>query len=311
MSEVATPMSPLAPLPPDVEQEEQLALQARDESIARMALLDPKKVEAYLTALETGLKILRQVAIKSTTPFDWTKYQDKQGNVMCVLRDQGAANIRKWLGISIVGHRGHPIDSTIPGPLVTREKSTTGPEVSIVEMWADGFCARTGERIVGVYSAIRSDQKFRGRETPQDDKASVRTYLDTKVTRILSGLRKVPEEVLKEAGLDTAKCYAGSGFGTSSERQAGAVAQEGVKEQADKLRQEILRRVGGDTAAAKQLCREITKADKPGADGKTFAGFDTVDRLTQTWQIDAAFKKLKVHPTFGGDNTDREPGSEG
>lgn len=313
---VATPMSttPLPPVPDEVEQEEQLAIRARDTNIARMALEDPKKVEAYLTALQQGLQILGQVAIKSTTPYDWTKYADKQGNVICVLRDNGATTIRKWLGISITGHRGHPIDVNVPGPLVTREKPTagaTGGEVSIVEMWADGYCARTGERIEGVYSAVRSDQKFRGRETPQDDKASIRTYLDTKITRILSGLRKVPESVLKEAGIDTAKCYAGSGFGTSAERQAGAVAEEGVKEQASKLREEILRRVGGDSAAAKQLCREITKGDKPGADGKLFPGWDTTDRLTKAWQIENAWKKLKAHPTFGDDAEGREPGADG
>jgi len=308
-------MSQLSPVPDEVEQEEQLAIRARDESIARRALQDPKKVEAYLTALQQGLKILGQVAIKSTTPYDWTKYADKQGNVICVLRDNGAATIRKWLGISITGHRGHPLDLTIPGPLVTKEKpSGTGADVSIVEMWADGYCARTGERIEGVYSAIRSDQKFRGRETPQDDKASVRTYLDTKVTRILSGLRKVPESVLVEAGIDTSKCYAGSGYGSSAERQAGAVAEEGVTEKAKALGEEILRRVGGDVSSARQLLVEVTSWKNK--EGKLVTGYDSVSKLTKSFQVENAWKKLKAHKTFG-DSVQRdaeeegEPGAEG
>lgn len=297
-------------------QEEKIAAHARSQSIATLALQDPLAVKAYLEKLEEGLAILRSVAIKSTTPYDWTKYRDKESNVMCVLRDNGAANIRKWLGISIFNHRGDPIDTKVAGPKVSSEKQTDGSTVNVVEMWADATCARTGERVEGIYSAIRSDQRFRGRETLQDDKASVRTYLDTKCTRILSGLRKVPESVLVEGGLDVAKCYQGSGFGTSAERGAGKVAEAGVKEQAAKLREEILRRVGGDTAAAKQLCREVTKADKAGKDGKIFPGFDTVERLTQDWQVEAAMKKLRAHGTFGdaaqqSSGDEAEPGSEG
>ena len=311
-TEQPTRALPLAPLPDEIEKEDALATQAREQSIAQLALQDPLAVKRYLEKLEEGLTILRQVAIKSTTPHDWTKYQDKEGRVICVLRDQGAANIRKWLGISIFGHRGDPIDTKVAGPKVSSEKQDSGELVTVVEMWADAFCARTGERIEGIYSAIRSDQKFRGRETLQDDKESVRTYLDSKCTRILSGLRKVPESVLVEAGIDTAKSYAGSGYGSSAERTAGTVTSDEVKSAAAKLREEILRRVGGDTAAAKQLCRDVTKGDKPGRDGKVFPGFDTVDRLTQDWQIEAAMKRLRSHSMFGDSaQGEREAGAEG
>jgi hypothetical protein len=305
----------LAPLPDEIEKEDALAEQARSQSIAQLALQDPLAVKRYLEKLEEGLAILRQVAIKSTTPYDWTRFKDKEGNVICILRDQGAANIRKWLGISIFAHRGDPLDAKVPGPKVSVEKQDGGGTVTVVEMWADAFCARTGERIEGVYSAVRSDQKFRGRETLQDDKASVRTYLDSKVTRILSGLRKVPESVLVEAGIDTKKSYAGSGYGSSAERQAGALTSDEVKTSAAKLRDEILRRVGGDSSAAKQLCRDITKGDKADSSGKVFPGWDTVERLTKDWQVENAWKKLKVHSTFGDQHVppagDREPGSEG
>jgi len=299
----------LAPLPDEIEREEALATQAREQSIAQLALQDPLAVKRYLEKLEEGLTILRQVAITSTTPYDWTKYKDKEGNVICVLRDQGAANIRKWLGISIFGHRGDPLDPKIPGPRVSSEKQDAGGTVTVVEMWADAFCARTGERIEGIYSAIRSDQKFRGRETLQDDKGSVRTYLDTKCTRILSGLRKVPESVLIEAGIDTAKSYAGSGFGSAAERGASRVQEAGIKEGLEELKTEVLRRVGGDISAVRQLTVDITKSP----DGK-FKGFDSLDRLTKEWQVSAAWKALHAHAVFGdgaqGGNGGREPGSD-
>lgn len=297
----------------ELAQEERIAAQARSQSIATLALQDPLAVKAYLEKLEEGLAILRSVAIKSTTPYDWTKYRDKEGNVMCVLRDNGAANIRKWLGISIFNHRGDPIDTKVPGPKVSSEKQTDGAIVQVVELWADATCARTGERIDGIYSAIRSDQRFRGRETTQDDKASVRTYLDTKCTRILSGLRKVPESVLVEAGLDVAKCYQGSGFGTSSERGASKVAEGGVAEKAKALGEEILRRVGGDVAAAKELLQDISGwTDKQ--TNKPVKGFDSVAKFTKEFQVENAWKKLKAHSTFGDSaqgGGGEEPGAQG
>lgn len=300
------PAAPLT-LPDELTQEDSIAQTARSQSIATLALQDPLAVKRYLEKLEEGLAILRQVAIKSTTPKDWTRYKDKEGVVICVLRDNGATNIRKWLGISIFGYRGDPLDAKVPGPKVSSEKQDDGKSVTVVELWADAHCARTGETVEGIYSAIRTDQRFRGRETLQDDKASVRTYLDTKCTRILSGLRKVPEAVLVEAGLDVAACYAGSGFGTSSERGAGRVAEAGIKEGdkgLDALKAEVLKRVGGDTDAARSLAVDITKNPAKG-----FKGFDSLDRLTQGWQIESAWKALKAHPMFGDGHG--EPGSQG
>jgi hypothetical protein len=309
---------PAPPLPDDIARdlEDNSALQVRfaggHVSISTLAEQGVKAVEEYLEGRERALATLHAVAIKSTRPSDWTRYKDRDGRVICVLRDNGAANIRKWMGISIYNHRGHPLDRGIPGPKVSEEKpeDPSGQVVTVTEMWADAFCSLTGEHIQGVYSAIRSDDKWRGRETLQDQKASTRTYIDTKCTRILSGLRKVPEEMLAGAGLDVEKAYAGSGFGTSAERQAGKVAEAGVKDKAQQLREEILRRVGGDAVAAKDLLRDITKGEKKGPDGKIFPGFSSVDRMTKDWQVDNAWKKLRSHPTFG-DDVEREPGQEG
>ncbi len=301
-----------APVPAEIEKEEQTAVALRDENLTRMALLDPQEIEARLVAREKTLATLRNVAIKTSHPFDWTLYIDKDGRVVGVPRDSAAVQIRKWMGISIFNYR--PMSPKgYPDPAITEEQGEGGVKVTIVEMWADGLCALTGEPIEGIYYAVRSDKPFTGSGTLQDLKASCRTGLDAKVTRLLSGLRKVPAETLKAAGVDVDKCHRGMGFGTSSERTAGKVAEEGVPEQAAKLRDEILKRVGGDMTAAKQLCKEITKGDRAGKDGKVFPGWETTDRLTQGWQIEAAFKKLKAHPMFGdaAKAAAPEPGSEG
>jgi len=312
MATQTSPERPLGPVPPDIEAEDRAAGAIRDENIIRLEHIDPEAVEMRLQARERALATLRKVAIKSTHPFDWTLYKDKDGRVVGVPRDSAAVQIRKWLGISIFNYR--PLSANgVPEAVITREVGEEGSTITVAEMWADGTCSLTGEPIEGVYYAVRSDKPFIGSGTLQDLKASCRTGLDTKVTRILSGLRKVPEETLVSLGVDTTKSHKGMGYGTSADRQAGKVADAGVQEAAAKLREEILKRVGGDTSAAKQLCREVTKGDKAGADGKVFQGFDTVDRITQSWQLEAAWKKLRAHPTFGdaAGAAGREPGQDG
>lgn len=320
-----TTSTAFAPVPEDIEREdrdEQKALALRGENLSRLALLDPEAIEIRLVAREKALAKLREVAIRGSHAFDWTLYADKEGRVVGVPRDSAAVQIRKWMGISIFNYR--PLDNGVPTPLVTKERvkvtdrdgNVTGEtEVVIVEMWADGLCALTGEPVEGVYYAVRSDKPFTGSGTLQDLKASCRTGLDAKVTRILSGLRKVPVDQLKALGVNVDQSHRGMGYGSSAERQAGTVTSDDVKASAQKLREEILRRVGGDTSAAKQLCRDITKAEKPGKDGKLFPGFDTVDRLTADWQVEAAWKRLRAHSVFGDQHQpaagDRDPGAEG
>jgi hypothetical protein len=309
--------APFAPLPDEIEKEEQHAIALRDENLTRLALIDPELIEVRLQAREKALAKLREVAIRGSHAFDWTLYKDKEGRIVGVPRDSAAVQIRKWMGISIFNYR--PLDNGVPTPLVTKErikttdregKVTGEQEVTVVEMWADGLCALTGEPVEGIYYAARSDKPFVGSGTLQDLKASCRTGLDAKVTRILSGLRKVPVDQLKELGVKVEQSYTGMGFGTSADRGAARVQEAGVKEGLDELKAEVLRRVGGDVSAARQLTVDITKSP----DGK-FKGFDSLDRLTKEWQVTAAWKALKTHSVFGGDGAtksdEREPGVDG
>lgn len=301
------PPSEPGPIPPHVEREERDALALREANFAKLALLiDPKLVAQAIAAREQSLQLLSVACIKRTHSNDWTLYKDRDARVVGVLRDSGAVNVRKLMGISIDNYK--PINASgVAEPQVTREPVGNGEEVTVVEMWADGRCALTGEAIEGVYYAIRSDDKFIGRERKrgegddakafvslQDMKAACRTGLDAKVTRILSGLRKVPGEVLTAQGIAHDQAYKGHGFGTSSDRNAGKVADAGVKDGIEQLRAEVMKRVGGDIEAGKKLVKEIT-----GNPEKGFKGFDSLDRLTQGWQIEQALRNLKKHPVFG------------
>lgn len=283
------------------EEQENVAIARRE---ATLALNDPSQFEKFLEAREKRLSILRNVAIRSTHGFDWTLYQDRDGRIVGVPRDSGLVHIRQWLGISLFNYR--PVDERgEPSARIYKDERPDGTVVEVVELTADGFCNLTGQQILAITHAIRSDDEFIGRErkegaaTPggewvsrQDMRASCRTGLDAKITRLLSGLRKVPFEQLDKCGIKLEHCHKGRGFGTSAERGAGRVAEEGVKEGVAKLKEELLRVTGGDMSAVRQLTVEITKSAK-------FAGFDSADRITQAWQLENAWKALRAHPQFG------------
>jgi hypothetical protein len=137
-----------------------------------------------------------------------------------------------------------------------------------------------------------------------DLRTSVYTLLHTKAVRILAGLSRVPLATLEAAWKGTDKktdnCRKGTGFGGASGRRASSVSNvDGDAKQ--KLKDEVLRRVGGDVHDAKKLTKEITSNPNPGPGKRPFAGFDDLDRCTQDWQIERAWKNLDAHPVFGKD----------
>jgi len=300
---------PLAPVPSSVEEEERLAKWAAEENLARMAIIDPDKVEKALNALAKVMKTMREIAIQDTVGIDWTLYRDADGREVGVMRDSGAVKARKWLGISITGHRP-PDGSAMEGPRVYLETVDEGggksKKVQVVDGIADGYCSRTGERIEAVYFAVRNEPKeFTGRKHPvtklsnlTDLLSTWRTGIDAKIVRILGGVRKVPKEDLKNYGVDTTKCYLGHGYGSGAERSAAGAAVGELGEQIAALRKSVIRRTAGDLDKGKALVREITSSPKT-AKSKGFAGLNSLDQITLGWQIDRAWTNLKAHPKFG------------
>lgn len=266
----------------------------------------PEQWQLELTNRFEILGRFRKASIVTTVPIDWTLFKGPEGEVVGVPRKSACAHMRKLMGISITNYRPKSpqgdAQPSIEYEEVEGTKTKPAHRVTVVTMIANGYCHITGEFLEDVRHAVRSDESFTGRGTTQDLTQSCRSGLDSKITRILADVVKVPEGVLKKLGIDTERCYKGAGFGTSKDRTAKGVAEEGIPEKANELGRDILSRTGGDKEAARSVMVDITKNDEKG-----FKGFDSVERLTKQWQLDAAKERLKAHPMFGDD---REPGSD-
>ena len=332
----------LGPVPQDVEEEV-----AHPQAITRVELQPtyPRDAQAVVASVASvtlapidalekrskALQMISAIAIKATTPLDWTLYKDKDGRMVGVLRDSGAVNVRRWMQIRIFGHRNNPAPNAqgnSPEPRITEEvielvergggEKPTGKKqtVLVAEMWCDAICDLTHEMVESVGIGLRSHDKygktdFVGRGHLQDLKASARTSLDTKCVRILSGLRKVDAVTLEQNGIDLARAYKGSGFGTGSDRAATAVTEGDVIAARKKLWDDIMRRVGGDSASATDVLKDITKWK--GRDDKVMFA-KSIDQLTRDFQVENAVKALAAHPAFGdkamGAPNGRQPGED-
>lgn len=301
--------------------------------VAAMAFVAPEKVKLYLETVSESHRLLRAFAIRATSPGDWVLFRDREGTVVAILASSGALKVRKLLGISIFNYR--PTSGGIADPavneeqeaLVDRDGNATGKTqaVAVAEMWADGRCQRTGEEVSDVYFALRSrdsqgKSNFTGRGHRQDLKAACRTGVDTKVVRLLAGLSKVDAATLEAEGIKIEACRKGAGFGTAQDRDARRVADTGgdLEARRKRLRDEMLRRVGGSESDARALLKDITKWT--GKDGREMFA-KSVDNLTQAFQLEKAEAALAKHPNFGGalpplEKTDappaeRQPGEDG
>lgn len=323
-AEVAPPppqqASLLAPLPPEVEAEEREVstittslVPRRSPALDELVRLDSSEIERYIANRQKLLERTRAFAITKSDPIDWTIYKDKDSHVVGVPRASGLQKMRPWLGISTFNHQ--PKGPNGPDPKIEsrdepvlewktvdgKRKQVEGPpsRITTATMWCDASCAFTGELIQGIEFTARSD-RFAGSGSLEDLRASCRTGLESKASRLLLGLTKVSGAELAAHGVKVEAAYLGHGGGTATERGATKVAEEGVIGNRDELKAEIMRRVGGDADAARQLTAEVTRS--VGKDGKPdgkFKGFDSADRLAQSWQVENAWKRLRSHQTFG------------
>ena len=288
-------------VPPEVVEEERIAFRHEKGLIAKYQNQAPDRWKMVLENRRAMLDRFRAACIESTVPQDWTLFKDHDGTVIGVPRDSACVRMKKFMGISIFNLRPKPEGAKEFQPQISTEKVEVEKDgkkssytATIVTIIADGDCHVTGETLEDVRHELRSDDKFIGRGHLQDLIQSCRTGLDAKIVRILSDMRKVPEDVLKAHNIDVERCYKGHGYGTSKDRSAKKEADPGVAEKAKELGREILKRTGGDKEAARKVLVEITKNDE-----KNFKGFDSVERLTLDWQIEQAWPRLKKHPVFG------------
>jgi hypothetical protein len=323
-TETATkPTKPDAPAAPGVPTK-QAALATIDQAIeaelvlgerAERPLIDQlAKLENADVLFERRAKMIESfymTAIRRTRPEDWILFKDKQGNINAMLAASGAELVAEVYGIRVFNIR--PMDGR--GMFAPDRVELAGGAYELRGA-CDAFSRVNGREIFGLEISRRSDEQFTGRSVndegkfdfqgktanPSDLRSAVLTGLRTKTVRVLCGMTRVPPSDLEKAwttaGKDWHNCRKGSGFGTSSERKSEDLSSEDQKTEQKKLGDEILRRVGGDTGAAKKLCLEIT------ANPPKFAGFESVARVTQGWQLEQAWKNLRAHKVFGDQNQD-------
>lgn len=301
--------------------ESELAITNRSETSLLEQLSKLENAEALFQRRAALMESFYMTALKRTRPQDWILFKDKQGNVNAMLAASGAELVAEVYGIRISNIR--PLDGR--GMFAPERVEITGGAYELRGA-CDAYSRVNGREAFGLEMSRRSDEQFTGRAVNEDGKfdfqgksanpadlrSSVLTGLRTKTVRVLCGMTRVPPGDLEKAWTGTPKkvddCRKGSGFGTGNERRSEAVSDEELKPKKAALRDAILRAVGGDTAAAKSLCKEIT------SNPPKFGGFETVDRLTEGWQVDNAMAKLKAHPTFGTaaqKPAPREPGDDG
>jgi len=302
----------------EIDHELSLTEQAERSLLERLtAMKDSAEVFVRRTEL---IEACYLAALRRTRPEDWILSKDNAGAEVGMLADSGASLVAEMYGVVIKNIR--PTDDK---GLFAPEKLMRADAYGYRGA-CDGFARFNGRSLEGIEAARWSDEDFTGRSVDKDDhlvkgrrpddgaalesdlRMSTLTSLRTKAVRILCGMSRVPVSDLRKSWAGTDKkvenARKGSGYGSGSERGAAAVTSAETKSEAAKLGEEIVRRVGGDLAAAAQLTQDIT-SDKE----KGFKGFDTVTRLTQDWQVKKAWAKLKAHPVFG-DAADRD-GKEG
>lgn len=259
-----------------------------------------------------GLVQVREAALNMTDPMDWVAMKgkhDSEEDATCLLRASGATKINKFYRVGLT--RVWPTDQQ--GTLKPEEVKGEGGEI-LITVYAEAYIGLTGETILGLQASRASSEKFIGRggldtTSPLVARAdliqSCVTLLMTKAVRA-AGFKSVPVRELEKVWKGQKKISSiprGSGFGTSTERGASAVTTDDVKSARKKLGDEVLARVGGAVDDARKLLKDIT------SNPPKFDGFDTVERLTQDWQISNAWDKLRSHPVFGDQQPKKNGGS--
>lgn len=319
------PQTTTAPLDVELTPEHSLQLEAAEEQALAKRIADSDL--AYyqrLAGLQQGAEIFkkqneileqcRRFAIRQTNPVDWVLFKTKDEAEVAMLAGAGREKVLEVYGVQI-----DVFPMTEDGRFAPERETLEGGTIQL-RAWAR-FRSRFNNRAETVEATILSTEDFTGRKmkggristTPGDPafeadlRSALLSRLKNKSARIAAAMNQVPIAELRKAWEGTDKstddCRHGSGYGTSAERAAGRVTSEDVAKARKELGEEILRRVGGDESAAKQLLKECTKGDKPGKNGKVFQGFDTVARLTKDWQVEQAWKRLREHPTFGDEAT--------
>lgn len=290
---------------------------------AAMIHIDPRAELEKFEAASELMRKLRPASIRATKPQDWIKVGEK-----VYLQGIGVERISPLWGfvfgkyeVAREDHEDGEYSYIVTGPVGCRR---TGVVMQIVggrsssDPFFDDFDSPKPSNWRDLDGAQRLTWRRAHRIKPDPleiRKAAVTNWM-TRSASMLAGLRGLTENDLAAEGIGGVKAVE---FGAGA--KGGTGVSSDIQAERTKLRNEILRRVGGDTDAGKALLKEITsspggKKMKDGSTSKPFAGSASVDQMQYQWQFEKAWEKLKIHPTFGDDKVgavapeadEREPG---
>ncbi len=201
--------------------EDDVALQVRRDvpvTVAELAALGHSAIEIIDVAVQI-LTTLRRAALRRTSPEDWVLFKagdEHGGQIVGYLEDAGCDRVAELYGINITN-------------LGRYEKVTTeDPAVFYYTLTGDGYCNRTGRRVLAMEGMRASTDDFcKDLTSIARDMAvrkAARANLDGGIVRELAGMKSVPLDELKAAweGCTPPKswerCRLGRGFGSARER---------------------------------------------------------------------------------------------
>ena len=178
-------------------------LPAQKMTLQQIAVARPQAMDAFVEAMASAARNLRKAAFALVDPEDFVLSRDREGNETAMLAGPGAQKIAPLLGIAITNLRG-------PG----------GQPVS-EPVYENGTAVIIGDiesRVLGtVLESVRAErdesEQFTGRAGNRGDlKSAANTLLLSKGVRVMLGMARIPLAVLKENGIDVARCRKGHGY---------------------------------------------------------------------------------------------------
>lgn len=178
-------------------------LPAQRMTLQQIAVARPQAMDAFVEAMASAARNLRRAAFALADPEDFVLSRDGEGNETAMLAGPGAQKIAPLLGIAITNLRGPD------GQPVSEPVYENGTAVIIGDIES---------RVLGtVLESVRAERDeaegFTGRKGNKGDlKSAANTLLLSKGVRTMLGMSRIPLAVLKENGIDVARCRKGHGY---------------------------------------------------------------------------------------------------
>lgn len=288
--------------------------------------------EAVIQRFAKTWEALQRAAIAATFPTDWYVTRDGAGNEFANPLATVGERAYPFAGIDRIDPLPGQVDLTpelitLPGDkrgyrcrgiVRSQRMGIDGEEIEVTRGEGEDF---TGRMVNAAGNVVTKRSEATGSYEP-DLRKSARTALKKEAVVKTLGLRRVPLTRLDEVWTATGKgaerkssmIVRGSGYGSSTERNAGGVATGDTKGDAKALGDEILRRTGGDAMAASEALQRITINKEGKYAKKSVREFTKPEQVQWAWERLAKDKEIGDHTQAAQQQApaaEREPGQDG